>query len=137
MSLLFQHPDTDPNLPKQRERAVILILSYHLMKMSPLQPRQYQNQRTRLVKQKSFLKQRLALTLRLLSKSMMLILILTQSQFQTQIEKTGTDSDPDCKVRDFGFGFGSGGARYAQTGDGAQPQPDDELSSGWFLLHTT
>ena len=46
------------------------------------------NQRTRLVKQKSFLKQSLALKSRLLRKSMTLILILTQSQFQTQIEKT-------------------------------------------------
>ena len=46
-SLLFQHPDTNSNLPKQEKElfhSVILILSYHLMKMSLLQPRQHQNE---------------------------------------------------------------------------------------------
>ena len=80
---------TSPNEEKEPFHSVILILSYHTMKTSALQSRQNQNQRTRLVKQKSFLKQSLALKSRLLSKStMLLILILIQSQFQTQIEKT-------------------------------------------------
>ena len=81
---------TTPNEERELFHSVISILSYHSMKTSPLQARQNQNRRTRL-KQKSFLKQSLALKSRLPSKSTMLIQILTPSQSQTQItqiEKT-------------------------------------------------
>ena len=100
--------------------------------MSPLQRRQYQNQRTRLlvvtkVIPKTKLSPRVQVAKQIddVDPNLHSIPIPDSNR-----EDSGADSDPDCKVRDFGFGLGSGGARYAQTGDGAQPQPDDELFSG-------
>ena len=83
---------TTPTEEKRLFHSAISILIYRSMKTSLLHPRQDQNQRR--IKQKSFLKQSLALKSRLPNRLKMSILLPTQSQsqtqIQTQIEKTET-----------------------------------------------